>query len=75
VDGTKVAANAAGDWTYDATGLQRLLVRTKAAIIELEAKNEGGNGLPPPRLPIELQHAKALRQQVQAVISRVAQHE
>ena len=74
VDGTKVAANAAGDRTYDATGLQRLLERTEAAIAELEAQNEGGDELPPPRLPMDLQRTKALRQQVRAAMSRVAQH-
>ena len=42
VDGTKIAANAAGDRTYNASDLQRLLNRTEAAISELEAQNEGG---------------------------------
>lgn len=37
VDGTKIAANAASDRTYDAADLQRLLNRTEAAISELEA--------------------------------------
>ena len=37
VDGTKVAGNAAGDRTYDATGLERLLAQTEAAIRDLEA--------------------------------------
>lgn len=73
VDGTKVAANAAGDRTYDITGLQRLLERTETAITELEAQNEGGDELSTPRLPTELQRAKALRQQVRAAMSRVAQ--
>jgi transposase len=74
VDGTKISANAAGDRTYDAAGLQRLLERTEKAIVELEAQNEGGDELPPPRLPMELQKAKALRQQVRAAMSRVDQH-
>jgi transposase len=74
MDGTKVAANAAGDRTYDATGLQRLFERTEATIAELEAQNEGGDELPPPHLPVELQRIKVLRQQVQAAMNRVAQH-
>ena len=75
VDGTKISANAAGDRTYDAARLKRLLERTEKAIAELEAQNEGGDELPPPRLPMKLQQAKALRQQVRAAMSRVAQHE
>jgi hypothetical protein len=51
VDGTKIAGNAAGDRTYNAAELQRLLNRTEAAISELEAQNERGEDSPPPRLP------------------------
>lgn len=51
VDGTKIAANAAGDRTYDAAGLHRLLERVEVAIAELEAQNEAGEDSPPPRLP------------------------
>ena len=57
LDGTKVAANAAGDRTYDGAGLERLLARTDATIKELEAQNEGGDDPPPPRLPEELYSA------------------
>jgi len=71
LDGTKVAANAAGDRTYDRAGLQRLLERTEAAIAELEAQNEGGTDPPPARLPEELQQAKALRWRVQDAMSRL----
>src|SRR4051812_36159779 len=39
VDGTKVGGNAARERTYDAAGLQRLLERTDAAIVDLEAQN------------------------------------
>ncbi len=53
----KVAANAAGDRTYDGAGLERLLARTDATIKELEAQNEGGDDPPPPRLPEELHTA------------------
>ena len=38
LDGTKVAANAAGDQTYDVAGLERLLARTDTAIGELESQ-------------------------------------
>jgi len=75
VDGTKIAANAAGDRTYDAADLQRLLNRTEAAISELEAQNEGGNDSPPPRLPEELQTAKKLQQRVKDAMNRLAQQE
>ncbi len=64
VDGTKVAANAAGDRTYDGAGLERLLARTDATIKELEAQNEGGNDPPPPRLPDALRQAQVLRERV-----------
>ncbi len=73
LDGTKIAANAAGDRTYDAIGLHRLLERAEAAIAELEAQNEGGNDPIPPRLPEELHRAKALRQQVRDAMSRLVQ--
>ncbi|MBI4284051.1 MAG: transposase [Chloroflexi bacterium] len=53
LDGTKVAANAAGDRTYGATALKRLLERTEIVIAELEAQNEAGNDPVPPRLPEE----------------------
>ncbi len=75
VDGTKIAANAAGDRTYDAAGLRRLLERAEAAITQLEALNDAGNDPPPPRLPEELQRAQVLRQQVRDAMSRLAQHE
>jgi transposase len=75
LDGTKIAANAAGDRTYDSAGLHRLLERTEVAIAELEAQNEGGDDPPPPRLPKELQQAQALRQQVRDAMSRLAEHQ
>jgi hypothetical protein len=46
LDGTKVAANAAGDRTFDAAALQRLLERTEAAITEMEAQSKGGDDPP-----------------------------
>jgi hypothetical protein len=75
LDGTKIAANAAGDRTYDAAGLQRLLKRAEAAIAELEAQNEGGNDPAPPRLPEALQQAKVLRQQVRDAMSCLVQQQ
>ncbi len=74
VDSTKIAANAAGDRTYDAAGLQRLLERVEVAIAELEAQNEAGDDSPPPRLPEELQRAQALRRQVRDAMSHLVQH-
>ena len=73
LDGTKIAANAAGDQTYDMAKLERLLARTETAISELEAQNEGGEDSPPPRLPIELQQAQTLRERVQHAMNRLAQ--
>ena len=78
VDGTKIAANAAGDRTHDAAGLHRLLERAEVAIAELEAQNEGGDDPPPPRLPEKLQRAQALQRQqrqVRDAMSHLAQHE
>jgi transposase len=75
VDGTKIAANAAGDRTYDAASLQRLLNRTEAAISELEAQNEGGDDSPPPRLPEALQTAKKLHQRVKDAMNHLTQQE
>ena len=72
LDGTKIAANAAGDQTYDAVGLQRLMARTETAIRELEAQNEGGDDPLPPRLPTELQRAQTLRERIQHAMNRLA---
>ncbi len=75
VDGTKIAASAAGGRTYDAAGLKRLLERTEAVITQLEAQNETGDDSVPPHLPQELQQAQALRQQVRDAMKYLAQHE
>jgi hypothetical protein len=74
VDGTKIAANAAGDRNYDSAGLHRLLERTESAIAELEAQNEGGNDPLPTRLPEQLRQVQALRQKVREAMSHLAQH-
>jgi len=73
LDGTKIAANAAGDQTYDAAGLERLLAKTEAAIENLEAQNEGGDDPPPPRLPAELQRTQTLRERIGHAMNRLAQ--
>ncbi len=73
LDGTKVAANAAGDQTYDMVKLERLLAKTEEAIGDLEAQNEGGDDPPPPRLPAELPQAQVLRERIQQAMNRLAQ--
>jgi transposase len=75
VDGTKITANAAGDRTYDAAELQRLLNRTEAAISELEAQNEGGDDSSVPRLPEELQSAIKLQQRIKDAMNHLSQQE
>ena len=72
VDGTKVAANASKDRTYDAKGLQRLLARTEEAIGDLENQNEVSNDPPPPRLPEQLKQAEQLRTEIKAAMERLA---
>ena len=54
VDGTKVGANASGDRTLDAEGLQRLLRRLEDALRDLEAQSEAGEDAAPVHLPQEL---------------------
>ena len=71
LDGTKIAANAAGDQTYDSAGLERLLAKTETAIENLEAQNEGGDDPPPPRLPKELQQTQTLRKRIQHAMSHL----
>ena len=68
IDGTRVGGNAALARTYDAAGLAKLLARTEAAIADLEAQNEAGDDQPPPRLPAELAHARALRDRLQDLL-------
>jgi transposase len=74
IDGTKIAANAAGDRNHNAAELQRLLERTEVTIAQLEAQNERGEDQPPPRLPEKLQ-AQTLRQQVRDAIGHLAEKE
>jgi len=72
VDGTRVGGNAALARTYDAAGLERLLARTEAAIADLEAQNEAGDDQTPPRLPRDLQQARALQERVQEALGELA---
>ncbi len=71
VDGTKIAANAAGDQTHDARGLQHLMDRTEAAILELEAQSSTDDDPTPPTLPKDLQHAHALRERIRDAMEKL----
>ena len=73
VDGTKVAANATRDRTYDAERGRRLLDRLEKAIEDLEAQNEEGeDGRPLARSwPIR----DALREQVRQAMDDLASQE
>ena len=75
IDGTKIAANAARERTYDANGLTKLLERADALIADLEVQNESPSDAPPPRLPAELHEAKERRAQVQAARAQVQAEE
>ena len=75
VDGTKVAASASGDRTFDAEGLRRLLERVERAIDELEAQNGAENDPPAPRLPEELAQKEALRARVKAAMRQVEEED
>ena len=72
VDGTKIAGNASKDRVYDAKGLKKLLERTEAAIVDLEAQNEQGNDPPPPHLPEQLTHKQKLKEEVKAAMEQLA---
>lgn len=73
VDGTKVAANANKDRTYDAVGLQRLIARLDEAIQELEKQNESNNDPLPVHLPEKLRKAEQLRDKVKAAMHKLAE--
>jgi transposase len=74
LDGTKLAANAAGERTYSSEDLQAMLRRIDTAIGELEAQNEAGEGISPVRLPRELEQAKALKQRVEDAMGRLGRN-
>jgi len=71
VDGTKVAANANKDRTYDMKGLERLISRLDEAIEDLEKQNETGNDPVPVHLPEELRKATELRKKVKAAMQKL----
>ena len=72
VDGTKLAANAAGDRMLDADALTALAGRVDAAIAELEAQ-DGGARSGPPDLPDDLGDLEALRERITQAEARVAE--
>lgn len=72
VDGTKLAANAAGDRMLDAAALAALSARVDAAIAELEAQ-DGGERSGPPELPAELGELTALRARITQAEARLAE--
>jgi len=74
LDGTKVAANASKDRTYDASGLNKLLKRLDKVIDEMERQNEADNAPPPVRLPEALRKAEQLREQVKAAMQRLTEN-
>ena len=73
VDGTKVGANASGDRTLDAEGLQRLLRRLEDAVRDLEAQSEAGEDAAPVHLPQELAEKTALREQVRRAMEELSE--
>lgn len=75
IDGTKIAANAAKDRTYDAKGLEKLLERTEKVITELEQENEMGHDPPPAHLPEKLRRAEQLKVEVKAAMEALARDE
>jgi transposase len=75
LDGTKVAANANKDRSYDAKGLERLLSHLDEAIRDLEKQNESGNDPPPVHLPEKLRKAEQLREKVKTAMQVLAEEE
>jgi transposase len=71
VDGSKIAANASGWRTGDATMLARLLARTDEAIADLEAQNVTDETPVAPRLPGALTQAQALRDRVLQALAQI----
>ena len=72
VDGSKVAANATRDRTYDAERGDRLLNRLEKALVDLEAQNEAGEDTPAVHLPEELADKRALREKVRQAMDDLA---
>lgn len=72
VDGTKLAANAAGDRQLDAIQLAALADRVDAAIAALETQAEAGES-GPPDLPADLGNLTALRTRIAQAEARLAE--
>ena len=72
VDGTKVAANASVNRSYDVEGLRGLLERLEKAIADLEAQNEAGEEAAVARLPEELADKEVLRGRVRQAMADLA---
>jgi len=75
VDGTRLAANASPDQTYNKGGLEKLLERVEAAIADLEAQNSTGGDKPASDLPKELQQAQALQTRVKAALETLGRED
>lgn len=75
VDGTKVAANASKERTYDAKGLEKLLARVDKTIAEMEKQNESDTEPSPVHLPDKLRKAEQLREKVKLAMSKLAEEE
>lgn len=73
LDGTKIAANAARERTYNAAQLERLGERVNLLLDELERVNreEEETALLHPRLPQELANATALRERIRSALEQV----
>lgn len=71
IDGSKIAANASKDRTYDNKGLSKLLERTEKVIQELEKENESGEDPAPVHLPEKLRKAEQLREEVKTALSQL----
>ena len=72
VDGTKIAANAAGDRMLTAEQLDLLLTKVDAAIADLEAQETASAESEPPEMPPAMRDPHALRERVQQAIAIVA---
>ncbi len=73
VDGTKIAANASRNRTYDTRQLKELLERTEKTIEALERENEEGNDPAPVNLPEKLAQAQRLHERVKAAMQELTE--
>ncbi|MBA3276189.1 MAG: IS1182 family transposase [Chloroflexia bacterium] len=72
VDGTKIAANAAGDRMLTAEQLDALAMQVETAIADLDAQATATDPSGPPALPPALREAHALRERVRQASALVA---